>query len=227
MKSRVKLITEISRNVKISREDGELFITGIYSSAELLNNNGRRYKKDTLSREVEKVMEKVSNKCLWGELGHPPTPEINPDKIAILTEHLEWDSDNLMGKSKVLDTPMGNIAKVLINEGRLGVSSRGLGTVSEEDNYVNEDFNLITWDLVTDPSNHPSWVNGIYEEHEFEVYKKVLKEDDEKAEEELEEKEKQLILDQMVAYYQTFLLKGRTKDEIVDLYEKKIIRWPL
>jgi hypothetical protein len=69
---------------------------------------------------------------------------------------------------------MGKTAKVLIKEGNLGISSRGLGTVSESDNYVNEDFNLITWDLVTDPSNSPSWVKGIYEDKEFGVKKEEI-----------------------------------------------------
>jgi hypothetical protein len=93
--------------------------------------------------------------------------DINPDKIAILTTDLEWKGNDLYGKSKVLDTPMGKIASTLIKEGKIGVSSRGLGTVDESTGYVNEDYNLITWDLVTDPSNNPSWVNGIYEGKEF------------------------------------------------------------
>jgi hypothetical protein len=81
-------------------------------------------------------------------------------------ENLEWKGNNVYGKAKLLDTPMGQIAKTLVKEGSMGISSRGLGTVAE-DGYVNEDFNLITYDLVTDPSNKPSWVNGIYEGQEF------------------------------------------------------------
>jgi hypothetical protein len=115
-----------------------------------------------LEREVTKVQEKIEKKTLWGELGHPPNPEINPERIAILTSMLEWRGNDLYGKSKVLDTPHGEIAKTLIKEGSMGISSRGLGTVAD-DGTVNEDFNLITWDMVTDPSNHPSWVNGVYE----------------------------------------------------------------
>lgn len=96
------------------------------------------------------------------------SPEINPDKIAILTTMLEWKGNDLFGKAKVLDTPMGNITKTLVKEGKVGISSRGLGTVGD-DGYVNEDFNLITWDIVTDPSNHPSWVSGIYEGREWDI----------------------------------------------------------
>jgi len=163
----MKLITEMSYDFEITEgKDKAMYAVGIFSSAELLNNNKRMYKKDILEREVEKVQEKIEKKCLWGELGHPPNPEVNPDKIALRTTQLEWRGNDLYGKSKILDTPMGLIAKTLVKEGQMGISSRGLGTVGE-DGYVNEDFHLITWDLVTDPSNNPSWVNGIYEGQTF------------------------------------------------------------
>jgi hypothetical protein len=166
---KVKLITEMSRDVQVHEGDrsGEVFVVGIFSSAEVENNNKRKYKRDLLDREIEKISEKVSRKSCWGELGHPPSPEINAERIAILTESLEWKNNDLYGRAKILDTPLGNIARVLVKEGKLGVSSRGLGTVAE-DGYVNEDFKLITWDLVTDPSNNPSWVDGIYEAKEWE-----------------------------------------------------------
>lgn len=163
----MKLITETSYDFELieSKSKG-VHIVGIYSSAEQKNNNNRIYKKDILEREVTKAQDKIKSKTLWGELGHPPNPEINPERIAILTTMLEWKGSDVYGKSKVLDTPQGEIAKTLIKEGKMGISSRGLGSVSE-DGYVNEDFNLITWDMVTDPSNHPSWVNGIFEGKEF------------------------------------------------------------
>jgi len=169
----MKLITEISHDVEFIVEQSEtrekhLYISGIYSSADLENNNKRIYSKSILDREIGKLTEKIKNRCLWGELGHPPNPEVNPDKIAILTEKLEWEGSHVYGRSKVLDTPMGKIAKTLIKEGRMGISSRGLGSVNE-DGHVNEDFYLITWDMVTDPSNHPSWVNGIYEGQDYDL----------------------------------------------------------
>jgi len=164
----MKLITEMSYDFELHEDSKtkDMFAVGIFSSAELKNNNKRVYKKNLLEREVEKVNEKVDKKCLWGELGHPPNPEVNPDKIAIRTTKLEWRGNDLYGKAKILDTPMGQIAKTLVKEGQMGISSRGLGTVGD-DGYVNEDFHLITWDLVTDPSNNPSWVNGIFEGQEF------------------------------------------------------------
>ena len=158
------LITEYSQQLEIneSTDNKDLYITGIFSSFNKRNNNGRVYEEDTMKREVDTILEKIEKKCLWGELGHPPNPEINPDKIAIRVESLEWNGEDLYGKAKILNTPQGQIAKTLVKEGMIGISSRGLGTVSE-DGTVNEDYNLITWDLVTDPSNGPSWVNGIYE----------------------------------------------------------------
>ena len=167
--TKAKLITEVSHDFEISESKAEgTHIVGIFSSAELENNNKRMYKKSILEREVGKIQDKISKKSLWGELGHPPNPEVNPDKIAILTTQLEWKGNDIYGKAKVLDTPMGNIAKTLIKEGSMGISSRGLGTVGD-DGYVNEDYNLICWDLVTDPSNNPSWVNGIYEGRTWEL----------------------------------------------------------
>jgi hypothetical protein len=164
MMVKAKLITEVSNDFEITEsKSAGMHIVGIFSSSELKNSNNRVYKRDLLEREIGKVEEKINKKSLWGELGHPPNPEINPDKIAILTTKLEWKGNDVYGKAKVLDTPMGSIARTLIKEGNMGISSRGLGTVSD-DGYVNEDFNLITWDLVTDPSNNPSWVNGIYED---------------------------------------------------------------
>lgn len=128
-----KLITEYSQDFQITEDDNkDMFAVGIFSSAELKNNNKRRYKKEILEREVAKVNEKIDKKCLWGELGHPPNPEVNPDKIALRTVKLEWKGNNLYGKAKILDTPMGQIAKTLIKEGAMDISSRGLGTVGDD-----------------------------------------------------------------------------------------------
>jgi hypothetical protein len=163
----MKLITETSYDFALTEgKDKSMYIAGIFSTAEMENNNKRKYGRKILEREVTKVQDKIGKNCLWGELGHPPNPEVNPDKIALKIETLEWKGNNVYGKAKLLDTPMGQIAKTLVKEGSMGISSRGLGTVAE-DGYVNEDFNLITYDLVTDPSNKPSWVNGIYEGQEF------------------------------------------------------------
>lgn len=96
-------------------------------------------------------------------------PEVSPDRISHLIEKLEWQGNDLVGKAKIIDTPMGKIAKTLLKEGRIGISSRGLGTVNETDSYVNDDYFMITWDLVIDPSNQPSWVSAVTESRDFDV----------------------------------------------------------
>jgi hypothetical protein len=160
----MKLILEQSFDYSIN-EDVEkgFYIEGIFSTANVFNGNNRLYKKEILEREIDSLIESnVKNKSAFGELGHSMNTDINLDRVSIITTELKWDGDNVIGKAKVLDTPMGKIAKVLVKEGKLGISSRGTGTV-DEDNYVNDDFKLITYDLVGDPSNQGSWVNGIYE----------------------------------------------------------------
>lgn len=169
-----KLITESSYDIKIFEDENDksLKVVGIFSSAEIKNQNKRKYPKDILEREVDKISGKIDSKCLFGELSHPSNPEINPERISHIVESLEWKNNDVYGKAKILNTPSGEIAKTLIREGNLGISSRGLGTVSEGGD-VNEDFNLITYDLVLDASNPSSrFVNGIYEGADFEYYEK-------------------------------------------------------
>lgn len=223
----MKLITETSYDLElVESKSQDLHIVGIFSSAEIENNNKRKYKKPILEREVNKVDEKVRKGSLWGELGHPPNPEINMDRIAILTKMVEWKGDNLYGKAKVLGTPMGDIAKTLVREGNIGISSRGLGTVSE-DGYVNEDFNLITWDLVTDPSNNPSWVNGIYEGQEFSIPNSTDDKNKKDILAKIQEYEENLI--SRIHYYVTecdlsvksaYDIVRRERDELIEKYIK-------
>jgi hypothetical protein len=179
----MKLITESSYDVRMYEDkDKTLKIVGIFSSAEIENGNGRVYPRNILEREIDKITEKISNKCLFGELSHTTNPSINPERISHIVESLEWKNNDVYGKAKVLNTPMGNITKELIKEGRIGISSRGLGTVSE--GKVNDDYNLITYDIVLDASNPGSrYVNGIYEGGEFEYVHKPLEEDIKKAQE--------------------------------------------
>lgn len=177
MNQRLKLITECSYDVQLVEDakDKSLYVVGIFSSAEKKNANGRIYKKPILEREVSKLQEAYLKKGipLWGELGHPSNPEPNLDKVAIRTMQLEWKGDDLYGKAKILDTPNGQIAKTLLKEGPIGISSRGLGSVNEE-GQVNDEYKLILWDLVSSPSNHPSYVNGIYEGKEFNLFSEEL-----------------------------------------------------
>jgi hypothetical protein len=173
---KLKLITECSYDVELveSKNSNDLYIVGIFSSAEKQNANGRIYKRQTLEREVNRISEEYLSKKLpfWGELGHPEKPEPNLDRVAMRTVALEWKGNDLYGKAKILDTPMGNIARTLLKEGPIGISSRGLGTVDENSYVKDESFKLLAYDLVASPSNHPSFVKGIYEGQEFTVYDK-------------------------------------------------------
>jgi hypothetical protein len=171
----MKLICEISydiNSINEKKDEKNLYVVGIFSSAEVKNANGRVYPRQILEREIEKFYnEKVKQKCAIGQLNHPNTPEGDLEKAAILVEDLEWKSNNVMGRAKVLTTPSGQIVRNLINDGvKIGISSRGLGDVSES-GIVEDTFNLLTYDIVSNPSNIGSWINGIYEGNTFGIDK--------------------------------------------------------
>jgi hypothetical protein len=131
------------------------------------------YPAEIMEKEVERYMsEAVNNKRAFGELGHPDGPSINLDRVSHIVTELYRDGDNWMGKAKITDTPMGNIARGLIESGgQLGVSSRGLGTLKENRDgvqIVQDDFHLATAaDIVADPSAPDAFVRGIMENKEW------------------------------------------------------------
>ena len=173
----MKLITEqIAEELEIITEANasgkkDLFISGIFMQSEAKNRNGRIYEKRILEGAVNKYIESQVNKGrAVGELNHPDTPTINLDKVSHLITKLEWSGNDVIGKAKILETPMGNIARSLIEGGvKLGVSSRGMGSLvrKNEANYVGEDFMLSTVDIVQDPSAHHAFVEGIMEGAEW------------------------------------------------------------
>jgi len=167
-----KLITESNFDVTFKKEDKSMYIEGIFASAERKNDNNRIYPKKILEREYDKIMETVKNRTCMGELGHPENrSDISLQHAAILMEDMQWKNNDVHGRAKVLNTPMGGILKNLVEDGaRVGVSTRGLGSVSE-DGYVNDDYMWLTVDAVSNPSNPVSWVNGIYEGREFDLPK--------------------------------------------------------
>jgi hypothetical protein len=153
-----------------STEDGtkkNLKIKGPFMGAEIKNRNGRIYPRELLEREVARfTMEKIDKKRAMGELDHPPVPQLNLDRVSHLIESLEMEGNKVIGVAKILDTPMGNIAKSLIESGvNLGTSSRGIGTL--KGNTVNPDFKLLTVDIVGDPSYTEAYVEGILENKEY------------------------------------------------------------
>ena len=172
----MKLIKEINETVNYITEgaDGtkELFIEGPFLVSEKKNKNGRLYEYNTMKKEVHRYTEEYINKNrAFGELGHPDTPTINLDRVAILIKGLREDGTQWVGKAKVLDTPMGQIARKLIEGGaQLGVSSRGMGSLKNVNgvNVVQNDFYLATAaDIVADPSAPGAFVQGIMEGKEW------------------------------------------------------------
>jgi len=170
----MKLISEIVENVQIITEGTgkDLFIEGVFLQSELANRNNRIYPKSVMEKEVARYMkEYVESKRAFGELGHPEGPTINLDRVSHIITSLKEDGNNYVGRAKILNTPMGNIVKGLIEGGaQLGVSSRGMGTLKERDgvNEVQEDFYLATAaDIVADPSAPDAFVQGIMENKEW------------------------------------------------------------
>jgi hypothetical protein len=172
----MKLIKEIHETVNYLEEekDGKrtLHIEGPFLVAEKKNRNGRLYEYATLKNEVARYTNEYINKHrAFGELGHPETPSINLDRVAILIKSLKEDGTQWIGKAKILDTPMGAIARNLIEGGaQLGVSSRGMGSLVNKNgvNVVQPDFYLATAaDIVADPSAPGAFVQGIMEGKEW------------------------------------------------------------
>jgi hypothetical protein len=183
----MKLIKEINETVNYITEDSdgkkELHIEGPFLVAEKKNRNGRLYEYNTMKKEVYRYTEDYINKNrAFGELGHPETPSINLDRVAILIKSLREDGTTWVGKAKVLDTPMGNIARSLIEGGaQLGVSSRGMGSLKNVNgvNIVQPDFYLATAaDIVADPSAPGAFVQGIMEGKEWMLVNGVWTEKD-------------------------------------------------
>ena len=181
----MRLIAEEITDVQFLEEEKEgkknYFIEGIFLQAELKNRNNRMYPLATLQKEVAKYNENyIQSGRALGELGHPDGPSINLDRVSHKIISLKEDGNNFIGKAKLLDTPMGRIAKDLLGEGvKLGVSSRGMGSIRKEENcnVVMDDFMLATAaDIVADPSAPDAFVNGIMEGKEWVWDNGVLKE---------------------------------------------------
>ena len=169
----MKLIREEIENVEVIVEERNgkksLYIEGVFLQGDIKNRNGRMYPAQTLAKEVSRYNEAFVGKGrALGELGHPDGPTVNLDRVSHKITSLRQEGSNFVGRAKILNTPMGSIAKNLLDEGvKLGVSSRGVGSVSmnnEGVNVVGEDFMLATAaDIVADPSAPDAFVDGIME----------------------------------------------------------------
>ena len=169
----MKLIAEYNEQdiecIVEAKEDGSKnhFIEGVFMQSEAKNRNGRIYEKAILEGAVDKyITEQVSQNRAVGELNHPDGPTVNLDKVSHKITELSWKGNDVVGKAQILDTPMGNIVKGLLEGGvQLGVSTRGMGSLEERNGtmYVKDDFILNTVDIVQDPSAPTAFVNGIME----------------------------------------------------------------
>ena len=193
----MKLITEMTENIEFLVEKNEEtgkkshYIKGVFMQAEQKNKNGRIYPLRIMENEVKRYgTEYVSKNRAMGELNHPQGPTVNLDRVSHMIKELNMAGNDVHGKAKIMDTPMGKIAQNLIGEGaRLGVSSRGMGSLKQNASGINEvqkDFMLSAVDLVADPSAPGAfvdgimegkewiWENGIIKEKEIEQYRKVM-----------------------------------------------------
>ena len=169
----MKLITELNEQVKFISEEGiegkkNLYIHGPFIQTEVKNRNGRMYRCESVAREVKRYNEDYVNKGrALGELGHPDGPSINLDRVSHKIVSLTQEGNDFMGKAQILNTPMGEIARNLIDCGvQLGVSTRGMGSLIEVNGVqvVQDDFYLATAaDIVADPSAPNAFINGIME----------------------------------------------------------------
>lgn len=144
--------------LKESRErPGKLIVEGLMQVAGGTNGNGRIYPRQILEREVNKLKEtSIAQGNAFGELDHPDSPLVQLKNASHIIKDLWWEGNNLMGRVEILNTPFGNIAAEIIKAGyTIGISSRGTGSVTETEDgqvIVNDDFDLVTWDFVSNPS---------------------------------------------------------------------------
>jgi hypothetical protein len=167
--SESKILNEETNGVK------RMYISGPFMMAESQNRNGRTYSKSIIEREVNKFQALIESHEALGELSHPDTIEISPERSAILITELKMDDNLAIGKAKVLSTPNGKILESLLSDGvRMGVSSRGTGNLTEG-NMVAEDYSLVTIDAVYMPSAQVAYTDPMYESVQY-VSKWVLNE---------------------------------------------------
>lgn len=172
----MKLISESNfetiQPVITEAKDGkgkDYFIEGVFLQGDITNRNGRQYPMAVLDKEAERYNEEfIKSNRAYGELGHPDGPTINLERVSHMIKSLQKEGTDYVGKAKIMDTPYGKIVKSLIDEGaQLGVSSRGMGTLKQTSEGVNEvqsDFLLATaGDIVADPSAPNAFVNGVME----------------------------------------------------------------
>ena len=160
-------VTPFKPILRESKERPGVFeVEGVMQRAGAKNQNGRVYDKEILVREVKKYMDEFVNRGnAFGELDHPESPVVSLKNASHIVKKLYWDGDDLMGKVELLNTPAGNIVKEIIKAGHtIGISSRGTGSVQQTNEghlEVQDDFELVCWDFVSNPSTHGAFMNPV------------------------------------------------------------------
>ncbi len=173
-------ITPQQINESIEENNGKLIVSGVLQRADAKNQNGRVYPRDTLVREAKKYAETfIRERRALGELDHPDSSVVNLNNVSHNVKEMSWKGDDLVGTVEVLSTPAGNILKELFKSGiKLGISSRGLGSVKEinegdDENptvKVQPDFELIAFDFVSNPSTQGAFLSPVNESVNKEKY---------------------------------------------------------
>ena len=160
-------VTPFRPTIKESKTRPGVFeVEGVMQRAQAENQNGRIYSKDILVRESKKYVDEfVKNGNAFGELDHPESPVVSLKNASHIVKELYWKGDDLMGKAELLNTPAGNIVKEIIKAGHtIGISSRGTGSVQQTNEghlEVQDDFDLVCWDFVSNPSTHGAFMNPV------------------------------------------------------------------
>tara|TARA_B110000238_G_C16027473_1_gene395905 strand:+ start:163 stop:741 length:579 start_codon:yes stop_codon:yes gene_type:complete len=165
-----QLLVDVTPFKSVLREakgrPGVFEVEGVMQRAKAQNQNGRVYAKPILERESKKYTEEfVKNGNAFGELDHPESPVVSLKNASHIVKDLWWDGDDLMGRVELLNTPSGNIVKEIIKAGHtIGISSRGTGSVQQTNEgtlEVQNDFELVCWDFVSNPSTHGAFMNPV------------------------------------------------------------------
>ena len=175
--------TSLLENVQIlseSKSDGTMRISGRFQLAEAPNNNKRVYSKELLEREAERLIEAYTARRLMGALDHPTPDHVSLQNVSHRITKLNMKGNEMLGEAELLNTPAGQTAQALLKGGvQLGISSRGMGTLTEGTDgykYVNEDFKLLTFDLVADPSTKGAFPGLVKESVDSEFIQRTVDE---------------------------------------------------
>ena len=179
--------TFIIENLQVleeSKATGTMKIAGVFQRADSPNHNKRIYEKKLLMREMKRLDEAIHERRLMGELDHPTHDAVKLGNVSHLVTKLKMNGNDMIGEAEILNTPCGQVAQALIKGGvKLGISSRGMGSLTEKGEYslVNDDFKLVTFDLVADPSTKGAFPGLVNESVDSKFIDETVRETYDKA----------------------------------------------